>query len=218
MLMKLADNQNASSWAAQLRRKRFLLFQSLLASVERPVRILDVGGTQRFWEVMGVAADDEVQVTLLNLTQQPVSAPSFISVAGNACQLQFGDGTFDIVFSNSVIEHVGGYDEQRQMAQEIKRVGKWYFLQTPNRNFPLEPHFLVPFFQFLPVATRVWLVRHFDVGWYKKIADPQQARELVESIRLLNKSELVRLFPEATLYEEKLLGLTKSYVVYGGWE
>jgi hypothetical protein len=104
------------------------------------------------------------------------------------------------------------------MVQEVKRVAKRYFLQTPNRNFPLEPHFLVPFFQFLPVATRVWLVRHFDVGWYKKIADPQQARELVESIRLLNKSELVRLFPEATLYEEKLLGLTKSYVVYGGWE
>jgi hypothetical protein len=218
MLMKLADNQNASSLAAQLRRKRFLLFQSLLASLSRPVRILDVGGTQRFWEVMGLAAADDVHITLLNVTQQPVSSLSFASVAGNACQLQFGEATFDIVFSNSVIEHVGTYTDQRRMADEIRRVGKRYFLQTPNRNFPLEPHFLVPFFQFLPLATRAWLVSHFDVGWYKKIADLQQARELVESVRLLNQAELLHLFPEATLYKEKFLGLTKSFVVYNGWE
>lgn len=218
MLMKLADNRNASSLAAQLRRKRFLLFQSLLSGLERPVRILDVGGTQRFWEVMGLGAGDDVHVTLLNLSEQPVSSDNFTSVAGNACQLQFGDATFDVVFSNSVIEHVGGREEQRQMAEEVKRVGRRYFLQTPNRTFPLEPHFLVPFFQFLPVSTRVWLVRHFDVGWYKKIDDPQQARELVESIRLLNRSELLTLFPGSNLFEEKFFGLTKSFIVYDGWE
>ncbi|HWS70973.1 MAG TPA: class I SAM-dependent methyltransferase, partial [Thermoanaerobaculia bacterium] len=64
--------------------------------------------------------------------------------------------------SNSVLEHVA---DMPAMAREIRRVGRRWYVQTPNRWFPVEPHFLVPFFQFLPIATRAWLLTRFDLGW-----------------------------------------------------
>ena len=60
----------------------------------------------------------------------------------------FKDKSFDAVFSNSVIEHVGTFEDQKMMANEVIRVTNFYFIQTPNLYFPIEPHFLVPFFQF----------------------------------------------------------------------
>ncbi len=143
-LKKIADNREQTSLASSLRRKRFGFFVSLLERLEKPVRILDVGGTQRFWEVMAFTAGDGIEITLLNLTLEPVNNPNFTSVIGDALSMsQIADQYFDVVFSNSIIEHVGEYEDQRRMAEEIKRVGKRYFVQTPNRYFPLEPHFFV---------------------------------------------------------------------------
>lgn len=217
MLRILADNRDPRSLAAHLRRKRFAFFESLVSRVPKPLRILDVGGTQRFWEVMGFAGAERMEITILNLTLQPVSLPNFTGVVGDARDLQFADSSFDVVFSNSVIEHVGSYQDQCRMAREVKRVGTRYFLQTPNRYFPIEPHFLFPYFQFLPVPVRVWLLQHFTLGWRSRTPDGVEAKALVESIRLLSKAELLALFPEACLFQERLMGLTKSFVVYAGW-
>ncbi len=217
-LKKIADNREQTSLASSLRRKRFGLFIRLLERLEKPVRILDVGGTQRFWEVMAFTAGDGVKITLLNLTLEPVTNPNFTCVIGDARSMsQFADQYFDVVFSNSVIEHVGEYEDQRRMAEEIKRVGKRYFVQTPNRYFPLEPHFLFPFFQFMPIELRAWLVNHYNVGWYRRIEDYATAIATVRAIRLLKKTEFIRLFPMAKLYKEKFLGLTKSFIAYEGW-
>jgi hypothetical protein len=217
MLRALADNRDPRSLAGRLRRQRFTLFESLISRVPRPLRILDVGGTQQFWQVMGFAGAERIEVTILNLTPEPVSLPNFIGVTGDARDLHFGDASFDVVFSNSVIEHVGGYHDQCRMAREVKRVGARYFLQTPNRYFPIEPHFLLPCFQFLPVPARVWLLQHFSLGWRSRTRDAKEARASVESVRLLSKAELMALFPEATLFKERVMGLTKSFVVYAGW-
>jgi hypothetical protein len=216
---KFLDNREAGSLAAWMRRRRFAFFLSLLDHIERPVRILDVGGTQVFWEVMGRSNLGDLRVTLLNLETQPVSGTNFESVAGDARDLsRYADASFDVVFSNSVIEHLGPrFADQQLMANEIRRVAKRYFVQTPNRNFPIEPHFLTPGFQFLPVSARVWAVTHFDVGWYKRFADRDSARREVESIALLTQRQLRRLFPGALIYKETFLGLTKSFVAYEGW-
>jgi len=183
------------------------------------MRILDVGGTQNFWEMMEFLPGDDCHITLLNLEAPLVSLPHFQSMAGDAREMpQFADREFDVVFSNSVIEHVGGYDDQRRMAAEIKRVGQRYFLQTPNKYFPVEPHFLIPLFHFLPARTRIWLLTHFSLGRIGRISDREMARRRVEGIRLLSKREVVQLFPEASLYEERVYGLAKSFVVYAGWD
>ena len=107
-LKKLVDNSDADSLATRMRRRRFDFFLSLLDHVKRPARILDVGGTQDFWESMGRGNLGDLRVTLLNLEAQPVSGSNFESVAGDARDLgRYADGSFDVVFSNSVIEHLG---------------------------------------------------------------------------------------------------------------
>ena len=218
MVVALADNGNPQSLAAILRRKRFSLFLQLLSSLTRPISILDVGGTQQFWEVMGFAQEEGVNVTLLNIYEKPTSLSNFESVRGDARAMHFGKDTFDVVFSNSVIEHVGGLSDQLRMAGEVQRVSKRYFVQTPNKYLFVEPHFVFPFFQFLPIATRIWLLRHFKLGWHKKTRDYESARKQVEGVKLLSRRQFRQMLPTATIIEEKIGGLTKSVMAYSGWE
>jgi len=216
---KITDNRDEDSLAARMRRKRFELFLALLKTVPKPVNILDMGGTQRFWEVMDFTNEPDVFITLLNLTPPTVLYRNFLGVQGNALDLsRFREKEFDIVFSNSVIEHVGNYDNQRKMAQEVHRIGKRYFVQTPNYYFPIEPHFLFPGFQWMPIRLRILLIRHFKLGWVDKISDYDKAKELIQNTRLLTRKALTTLFPNASLYEEKIFGLVKSFVVYDGWQ
>jgi SAM-dependent methyltransferase len=115
------------------------------------VNILDVGGTQTFWDTSGFFDEkmNLLRITLMNVRKVPVSRPNFNSIVGDARDLkEFKENQFDVVFSNSVIEHVGDYNDQLQMANEIRRVGKRYFVQTPNLYFPIEPHLFSPFFSF----------------------------------------------------------------------
>jgi hypothetical protein len=201
-----------------MRRRRFELFLSLLRTLKGHVEILDIGGTQQFWDLMPGEDQPDIRVTLLNVADQPLSSPHFVSVMGDARAMpQFAAKSFDVVFSNSVIEHVGDYANQRRMADEIRRVGQRYFVQTPNKRFPIEPHFLVPWFQYLPTGTRSWLLSRFDVGWYRRMPDRAAARAEIESIQLLTRKRFSDLFPGATIRDEKFVGLTKSFVAIGGW-
>lgn len=218
LIKSLADNSSGDSLATRLRRARFALFLSLLGKLEGHVEILDIGGTQEFWNLMTAGEPGNVRVTLLNIDHQPVMSERFVSAAGDARSMpQFPDKSFDVVFSNSVIEHVGSYEDQRRMAREVMRVGKRYFVQTPNKRFPLEPHFLFPFFQYLPSLVRAQMVHRFDVGWYKRIPDYAAAKAEVDSIQLLTRKKFLALFPGAALHVERLAGLPKSFVAYGGW-
>ena len=202
LLQSFVDNRSPHSLATRMRKRRFAFFLSLLASVPRPCRILDVGGTQKFWDMMGSETIGPAHITLLNLEPEPASAPAFASVVGDARDIsRYADSHFDVVFSNSVIEHLGpAFADQKRMADEITRVGKRYFVQTPNRYFPLEPHFLTPGFQFLPIGLRVWLVSNFNMGWYRRIPDKEEARREVESVALLSRADMRRLFPRADIY------------------
>ncbi len=225
LLKKYADNSLADSPAARLRRKRFLVFRRLLSSVPRPLKVLDIGGTVLFWQMMDFAGEDGLEITILNIQPGELSAmppvqgrTRFVPCVGDARAMpEFRDGEFDVVFSNSVIEHVGDIADQRRMMSEVRRVGKRYFVQTPNYFWLIEPHFLFPGFQFLPRKAQVFLLRHFELGWAGKIVDRAAAEAVAGSVRLLRESELRELCPEAEFYHEKLFGFTKSFVVYAGW-
>jgi 2-polyprenyl-3-methyl-5-hydroxy-6-metoxy-1,4-benzoquinol methylase len=222
LLGKIYDHRRPDSLATRIRNQRLNLFKSLVDSLETPIKILDVGGKVSFWESSGFLCEDtrDIEITILNVSIAEIGSahPKVKQVIGDARNIgQFQDKQFDIVFSNSVIEHVGDYEDQGRMANEVIRVGKKYFVQTPNLYFPIEPHFIFPLFQFLPIFIRILLVSNFALGWCKKATDKQQAREMVTEIRLMSKRELIDIFPGATFYEEKLLGLTKSLIAYGGW-
>ncbi len=202
----------------QMRKGRFTLFMDLIAALPRPLRILDVGGTPSFWEAMGVPKGD-VSITLLNVDHAEAVHRQIHTLVGDARDMaSFESGAFDVVFSNSLIEHVGSFQDQQRAAEEIRRVGRRYFIQTPNRYFPVEPHFLIPFFQFLPLSLKVFLLRRFNVGWYRRFDDEQQARAIASSIRLLTRRELKMLFPDGQILGEKILGMTYSLIVHGGWD
>ena len=215
-LRKIVDHRDETTLAASLRRRRFRLFLSLVTPLPKPVTILDLGGEQRFWEVMGLVANDDYQIVILNVYPLEIEHHNLRSVVGDATDLHdYADQEFDFAFSNSVIEHLGSYERQQHMANEVQRVSKHYFVQTPNRYFPLEPHFLVPFFQFFPLSLQISLMQRFNLGWYKKIPGKEEALQQLRSHRLLTEQEMRALFPQGGLYRERILGLTKSFIAYG---
>ncbi|HQB20373.1 MAG TPA: class I SAM-dependent methyltransferase [Bacteroidales bacterium] len=127
------------------------------------------------------------------------------------------DNKFDIVFSNSVIEHVGDFYDQMKMAKEIQRVGKAYYVQTPNYYFPIEPHYRAIGFQFLPFNTKVYALQKFKMGRAEKITDRNSAINEANRIRLLKPKELKYLFPQANIFKERFFGFTKSLIAYYGF-
>jgi hypothetical protein len=102
------------------------------------------------------------------------------------------------------------------MARETRRVARAYWVQTPNYWFPMEPHFLVPGWQWLPESARVAAIRRRRLGWRGPVPDADEARESVREIRLMRRTELARMFPDATLRPERFGGLVKSWIVLGG--
>jgi hypothetical protein len=182
------------------------------------MHILDVGGTNSFWEQRGWADRDEVQITLLNLFPQDKRHSNIMPVTGDAKDLsQFGTGSFDIVFSNSVIEHLFTLENQRQMAIEIRRVAKAFWVQTPNFWFPFEPHFHVLGWHWMPLDVRVALLRRWKFGWLGPCHNAAQARELVTEVRLMTSRELRTIFPGAQLIAERFGAFVKSWIAIDGF-
>jgi ubiquinone/menaquinone biosynthesis C-methylase UbiE len=217
MAIKFLNPAYGNSINQKFREKRFNFFTTLLEGIksDEPIQILDIGGTEIYWERMKFTANNNVIITLLNLETVPAKNNNFISIKGDACDLSsFKDKQFDIVFSNSVIEHLFSIDNQKKMANEAMRVGKFYFVQTPNYFFPIEPHWLFPFFQFLPFKTRVFLTKNFDLGHYKKSVNKEDAIKRVNEVKLLTEKQMKKLFPGGKVYRETFLSLVKSITMY----
>ena len=217
-LKSLANFHDPTSLASRMRRKRFALFRGLMERLPHGSSVLDVGGTPQFWEGEALVTSGAIHVTLVNLESYSTDNPGIEQVACDARDMRmFADGAFDAVFSNSVIEHVGTFADQRSMAKEVQRVAPRYFVQTPNRYFPLEPHFLLPLFQFYPRRLQAELLHRRDLGWMRRQCDYDDALREVSQIRLLGSREMRLLFPGSTLYRERFGGITKSLVAYRGW-
>ena len=169
--------------------------------------VLDVGGSLYFWRRAAGLGLPLPRVTILNLNAPP--APRQLDwVIGDALALPFRDAQFDVVFSNSLLEHVA---DQRRAACEIRRVGKSYFVQTPDFGFPLEPHFLAPFIHWLPRPLRLAVAPITPWALITKPDSPGR-RAFVDEIRLLSAREFKTLFPEGLVVRERFAGLSKSLI------
>ena len=169
-------------------------------------RVLDLGGDEYYWSWLS----PRPAVTVANLESRDLRRHAMPWVQADGRLLPFGDRTFDVVYCNSVIEHLPDQESRDALAREIARVGCGYSVQTPYRWFPLDAHTLTPGFHFLPGRWQVRLVRNFTLwGWLQR-PDRGEARGFVESIHLLSETDLRHAFPEATIEREKFLGLTKS--------
>jgi SAM-dependent methyltransferase len=212
-----ASSDQPNSLGAKFRFKRQADFEAFFFrtfSKNEPIRILDLGGTTYFWENSNIPNLPEIKITLLNLYLEASHHPNIKTVTGDATNLaNFKEGEFDLVFSNSVIEHVYTRDNQLKMANEIQRVGKHYFIQTPNKYFPVEAHYALPFAQFYPKSLTYILLTKTKLSRLQKW-DPIAAKQYLEEILLLDESDLKELFPNSKIYKEKVLGLVKSITAH----
>jgi ubiquinone/menaquinone biosynthesis C-methylase UbiE len=187
-----------------------------LLEIRPGTRVLDLGGSPDIWENVSVPLD----ITILNLPggimsheieslSARTSIHTFHLVEGDACNVhQFPDRSFDLVFSNSVIEHVGPEEKQEALAREVVRLGKSYWVQTPSAWFPIEAHTGLPFYWFYPEQLRALLLRRSQ----KKL--PPWWTEYISTTRVLSRRRMADLFPNAKVHVEFLFGLPKSYVAY----
>jgi SAM-dependent methyltransferase len=198
------------------RRRRMRAFLSLL-EVRAGTTILDLGGAPSIWEHVAVPCE----ITILNLPGavspsqlEVLEHPSlrhhkFSFLEGDACNVaSFSDGSFDIVFSNSVIEHVGPEDKQAQFAREVRRLGRAYWVQTPSKWFPIEAHTGVLFYWIWPE----WVRSALRSRWRSQL--PAWWSDYVESTRVLSRRAMADHFPDGTTRVEFFLGFPKSYVAF----
>lgn len=177
-------------------------------NVTPQTEVLDLGGREFNWTLMPF----HPRVTIVNHLLEGERGGEIHWILGDVRKLPFADQAFEIVYSNSVIEHLETIEDQRQFAAECRRVGRSYYVQTPNRRFPIEPHVLTPFIHWLPRKLQARLLRNFTVwGWITRPDAAARARFL-NTTRMLTRAELQALFPEAEIWPERFLGLTKSFV------
>ena len=179
--------------------------------------ILDIGGAARFWSSLKAA--EEWRFVLLNIGEiQPPDDPNQFSCArGDGCVLPFGDNSFSLAFSNSVIEHVGTFQRQQEFAAEIRRVAPRFWVQTPARECPVEPHYLALFVHWLPASVQRRVLRWVSVwGWVQQpSADDIDC--MVRETHLLSGKQFRALFPDCQVITERLFGVfPKSYIAIRG--
>ena len=174
------------------------------------MRVLDLGGETAFWRNRTTRPR---HVTMINPAPQETSEDWIEGVEGDACELPEDIGDFDLVFSNSVLEHVGGHWRRERFAEGVRRAAPRYWLQTPYRYFPIEPHFVFPFFQHLPRAAQARAAVAWPIGNYAGVKDRDVALHAAQVIELVSIAEMRQYFPDAELRKERFFGLTKSLIV-----
>lgn len=211
------DKTEFSKLSNNFRNRRFSMFMGLIKELPTPVRIIDIGGTEEFWTSRGMADNSDFDIVAINLEATETAAQNIKVVAGDATSLEFGDNSFDVAFSNSVIEHLFTYENQRAMAREILRVAPRHWVQTPSYWCPMEPHFHFIGWHWLPRSARISLLRKRRFGWRGPEPDKEKAAKLVDEVRIMTKLELQKCFPGSSIFTERYAMLPKSYVAFGGF-
>ena len=219
LIHALQDNSNPDSLVSRFRRARARRIIALIEAIHAEkggVRIIDLGGEANYWTLFDRGFLDRcgVHITLVNPGGfDAVDASLFEAVDGDACHLpQYADGAFDLVHSNSVVEHVGDWVRMEAFAGEVRRLAPRYYVQTPYFWFPIEPHFSAPFFHWRSEQSRARALMKRPHGFSQKAADIGAAMRDVQHARLLDKTQYRFLFPDAEHHDEVVLGLTKSLI------
>jgi hypothetical protein len=222
--MRHDDTNRPDSLSNRFRARRDVRLRELLASVaarKGSVRILDLGGSVEYWRRFGfdVLRENKAHVTVLNhiaseLKDDLIDKELFSTAVGDACELDmYKDGAFDLIHSNSVIEHVGNWARTKAFAREVRRLSDTYYIQTPNFWFPIDPHYYrVPAFHWIPRPIQSRLLRRFPIVYSGRSATLDAAYGILDDVQLLDRQQMEYLFPDAVISREKLFGLTKSLI------
>jgi methyltransferase family protein len=212
MLIDLDSTRSASRWARSRRWKAFARrFQQI-----SEMRVIDLGGTPSSWLRVPVRP---LEVVTVNVSRKANVVPDggegwIRPMFSDACDLspEVRAERFDLAFSNSVLEHVGGHARRSAFAESVRSLAPHHWVQTPYRYFPIEPHFLFPGFQLLPLRARAEVAVRWPIGNYARVKSVDEALERAIGIELLSVTELSHYFPDSAIARERVAGLTKSLI------
>ena len=203
------------------RTRKLKLFYELLMPTKQ-TKILDVGGETHSGPEGAIQFIDgypwKSNVAVINLSSEHVSRikhryPEIDARVGDACALPWEDKYFDVVYSNAVIEHLSEFERQKKMAAEIMRVGKSWFVTTPNRWYPFEFHMRLPFVTWLPRKVQIWLGQIISYNHVKKRYVSGISRD---DLRLMTARELKRCFPTSRIIKQRVTFMAETLICIGG--
>ncbi len=214
-------------YSQKSRKKRAEIFRNLLKPTPQD-KILDLGSGDGshiasilpFRENIYCA---DISENVLKIAREKYGFKTILLNEDDVSNLPFPDDYFDIVFCSSVIEHVTGnkkeianiYDSklfreiafkcQKSFANEIRRIGKRYFVQTPYKYFLIESHTWLPFFI-------VFLSRGLQIKLINFLNNTRWPKKTYPDWNLLTIKDMRFLFPDATIILERSFGLVKSII------
>jgi len=203
------------------RKKKLELFNRLIIPTKN-MKILDVGAEVNLTSTKEVQFIDlypwKNMITAINISSKHIMSikslyPEVEAIVGDACELPWPDKYFDIVYSNAVIEHLGNFEKQVKMASEIMRVGKRWFLTTPNRWYPFEFHMRLPFVSWLPRKGYLWAGRIVSYDHVRKKYTFGIKRN---ELRLMTARELKYCFPDSEIIKQRVTFMSETLIVVGG--
>jgi SAM-dependent methyltransferase len=186
------------------------------------MRVLDVGAEVDPYSTGDLQFIDfypwKNRISAINLSSEQISAikqfyPEVDAVVGDACELPWPDNYFDIVYSNAVIEHLGSLEKQERMANEVMRVGKRWFVTTPNRWYPFEFHLRLPLVTWLPGNAYLWAGR---VVAYNHVKKKYVFGCKLTDLRLMTPRQLRRCFPDSKIIKQRVTFMAETLIVVGG--
>lgn len=174
------------------------------------MKVIDLGGTVAYWERAPVMPRS---LTILNVEADDAARPGISTVVGSACEPppEITGQEFDLVYSNSAIEHVGGHAMRQLFAATVHRLASRHWIQTPYRHFPVEPHWVFPALQYLPLRLAAQLCFH----WPLSPARPGNLAEMTDAlltVELLDRTQFSSYFPDSTIVSSRFAGLVKSLI------
>lgn len=198
------------SLAEKFRAKRWQQLHEHFPQIE-DMTVIDLGGTVSSWRRAPVRPK---KVIVLSFEPEGADGLDWVeSHYADACHLpdHLLGLRADLVYSNAVLEHVGGAERRQRFADSVHLFADHHWVQTPYRYFPIEPHWLFPGFQFLPVSTRVAISRRWSLV-HTPNRDRQAAVDNVLSVELIGLTEFRNLFPTSRIVSERAAGLIKSII------
>ena len=213
-IRRMLSPDASDSLATRIRARRWNDLLDRFPDFEQ-MRVIDLGGTTGYWTRTPVRPKE---VLVVNIDEGCVedSQDEISTLRADVCSLpsRLFDEPFDLVYSNSLIEHVGGHSRRLAMAEAVYRLADHHWIQTPYRYFPIEPHWVFPVFQSLPVSFRAEISRRWPLSQPPELRSHthDEAIDDVLSVELLSLTEMRRLFPRSEMYRERFAGLTKSLV------
>ncbi len=206
---RVTDVDSPTSLSGRARARRWAHLSQVFPDIS-DMRVLDLGGTPMSWLLAPVRP---AALTIVNLLPLESDDPALTLVRANACTLpdQLRREKFDLVYSNSLLEHVGGHVQRQGLVDNVHHCADRHWIQTPYRYFPIEPHWLFPGFQWLPYNARIGLSQKWNRG-YVKTYTRAEAEDQVNEIDLLGIAQMRMYFPDSAIWYERFAGLVKSLV------